>query len=278
MNARVNKAREALPPAGGSIVVAGLRIVLFVVLTAIFVPVVLLAAIGDRDGARAYRVARWWAWLSVCLIGVTVTVEGLRHLDPRHSYVLMSNHRSALDILTLVVALWELQLRWVAKVELRRTPGFGWCLRATRQIFVDRSDHAAAIASLAAARDRLRGGTSVVFFPEGTRSGGPLLPFKKGGFVFAIDTGTPIVPIGILGAGSLLARGGPLCRWRSAVHVVVRPPVPTAGIDPDDRDVVLARVRWAIASAAHGRRPLPPAARPRSRNRAGGANVALPRR
>ena len=274
MDARTNRAREAPPAAGGSIVVAGLRIVLFVLLTALFVPVVLLAAIGDRDGTRAYRVARWWAWLSIRSSGVTVTVEGLRHLEPRRSYVLMSNHRSALDILTLVVALWEIQLRWVTKAELRRIPGFGWCLRATRQIFVDRSDHA----SLAAARDRLSGGTSIVFFPEGTRSSGPLLPFKKGGFVFAIETGTPIVPIGILGAGSLLARGGPLRRWRSTVHVAVRPPVPTVGVDPDDLDVLLARVRWAIASAAHGRRPLPAAARPRSRSRAGVANVALPRR
>lgn len=259
--------------ASGSILLAGLRLFVFVVDTALFLPFVLLAAIGDRSGNRAYAIARWWAWVNARLCGVSVTVDGLAHLDRTQPYVFMSNHRSALDVLTLIVALWDFQLRWVAKRELARIPGFGHGLRATRQIIIDRSDHARAIASLAAARGRLRAGSSVVFFPEGTRSPGPLLPFKKGGFVFAIETGASIVPIGIAGPVSLLRRDGALCRLRTSIHVAIRPAIATSGLTLDDRDVLLARVRWAIASAAHGRRVPPAAARGGSSRRSarGGA-------
>jgi 1-acyl-sn-glycerol-3-phosphate acyltransferase len=243
---------------GGSALLAGARLVCFVVLTVLFIPVVLAAAIGDRDGRRAYRIARWWGWLNVRTCGVDVDVDGLAHLDPGASYVFMANHRSAFDVLTLVVVLWDFQLRWVAKAELARIPGFGACLRATKQIFVERGNHAAAVASLAAARERVRGGISAVFFPEGTRGdGGPMLPFKKGGFVFAIETGTPIVPIAIVGSGDLLAHGSLLGRWGSRLRVVVRPPIATAGRTVAERDVLSRRVRAGIAGIVDA--PPPPA-------------------
>jgi 1-acyl-sn-glycerol-3-phosphate acyltransferase len=173
----------------------------------------------------------------------------------------MSNHRSAFDVLTMVVALRRFQLRWVAKKELASIPGFGWGMRATKQIFIDRSDHAKALASLDAARARIRGGVSAVFFPEGHRSSGPMLPFKKGGFVFAIQTATPVVPIAIVGSGSLLQRDGLLCRRSGAVRVIVRPPIATAGMTLDDRDALLARARWIIAATLATAARLPGRAR-----------------
>jgi 1-acyl-sn-glycerol-3-phosphate acyltransferase len=241
----------------GNVLLAALRLSVFVFDTALFIALVLFASIHDPTGRRAYRVARWWAWVNVRICGVRVDVDGLAHLDPTRSYVFMSNHRSAFDVLTLMVALWPFQLRWVAKAELGRIPGFGWGLRATKQIFVDRRDHAQALASLDAARNRIRGGISAVFFPEGTRSPGTMLPFKKGGFVFAIQTGTPIVPIAIDGAGSLVQRNSLLRRRGANVRVVVRPPVPTAGLSLRDRDALLLRVRWMIASAAKQGRSAP---------------------
>jgi 1-acyl-sn-glycerol-3-phosphate acyltransferase len=259
MGARATKtAAPAVTPTQGSLALGLLRVAIFVVATVVFIPIVLLAAVGDREGRRAYAVARWWAWLNLRVAGVSVAVNGLAHLDRDASYVFMANHRSALDVLTLVVALWDVQLRWVAKRELGRIPGFGWCLRATKQIVVDRGDHERATASLSAARDRLRGGVSVVFFPEVTRSSGPLLPFQKRGFAFAIETGAAIVPVGIAGPKSLLRPDGALCRWRTRVQVSVRPPIPTVGLSLADREVLLPRVRWVIASASHERRQAPP--------------------
>ena len=233
------------------------RLVVFVLDTAVVIPLVLLAALADRHAKLAYRIAQHWAWLNIKLCATHVHVQGREHLDPGGAYVFMSNHRSNLDVLALVVALWEFQLRWVAKKELVRIPLFGWALQATKQIIVNRADHAQAVASLAIAKDRIRNGISVVFFPEGTRSTGALLPFRKGGFVFAIETGTPVVPIGISGTARILPRNGWLVRRGGDVRVVIQPPIPTGGLTLDQRDALLARVERAIAACADGASNLP---------------------
>jgi 1-acyl-sn-glycerol-3-phosphate acyltransferase len=224
------------------------RLFVFVLDTAIAILCVLLASLADRDAKLAYKVARIWAWLNVKLCDTRVTVRGLEHLDPTRSYVFMSNHRSNLDVLALVGALWDFQLRWVAKEELFHIPLFGWGLRATKQIRVNRADHAQALASLAEAKQRMRDGVSVVFFPEGTRGTGTMLPFKKGGFVFALDTGAPLVPIAITGTEHLLPRGTWTVRRGGEVRVTICPPIPTATRLREDRDALLAEVRRVIAS------------------------------
>ena len=231
------------------------RLLVFTVDTVAWIPAVLVASLFDRDARAAFCVAQYWAWFNLKLCGVRLTVDGLDHLDPRRSYVFMSNHRSNVDVLALVVALWDFQLRWVAKEELFHIPLFGWALRAMKQIVVNRGDHAQALASLATAKQRMHDGISVVFFPEGTRGEGTMLPFKKGGFVFALETGIPVVPIGISGTASILPRAGWLVRRGGDVQVSIRPPIPTAGRTLDDRDALLAETRAAIgASIAATRR------------------------
>ena len=261
MPARTTSARSRwarLDPAELAGLLLGVaRLCLFFVITLMCIPLALLAAIHDPTGRRAYRVVRVWARLNVRLCGVTIQVDGCERLDPSAAYVFMSNHRSGFDVLALVVALEAFELHWVTKAELGRIPGFGAALRATKQIFVDRADHARAVASLAAARGRIRSGSSVVFFPEGHRSDGPLLPFKKGGFVFAIETDAPIVPIGISGP-PLLGPRGLLCRRHGTVRVVIRPPVPTAALEVADREALLMRVRRSIVTAMHPPRRLVP--------------------
>ena len=158
----------------------------------------------------------------------------------------MSNHRSQVDILAPVSALEDFQLRWVAKVELTRIPVFGWALKHTGHIIIDRSDHAQAVASLRAARARMLEGVSMIIFPEGTRGSveGPLLPFKKGGFMVALETGFPIVPIAVRGSAELLPRGS----WQPVpgeIEVIVGAPIPVEGVD---RDELVARVRAFITA------------------------------
>lgn len=246
------------------------RLCVFALDTAIAIPLVVLASLADQEAKLAYRVAGLWAWGNLRLCGAELTVTGLEHLDPRRAYVFMSNHRSNLDVLALVVALWDFQLRWVAKEELFRIPFFGWALRASGQILINRADHAQAVASLALAKERIWNGISVVFFPEGTRSHGTMLPFKKGGFVFAIETGTPIVPIGIRGTAGILPRDGWLVRQGGAVSIVVCPPIATDSLTLADRDALLARVEQSIAACVDGpsavptgaAQPAPPSAAP----------------
>lgn len=229
-----------------------LRLIVFVLDTALWIPVILLASLADRNAKLAYRIAQYWVWVNVKLCASRIEVQGLEHLDPRAPYVFMSNHRSNFDVLALVIALWDFQLRWVAKQELARIPGFGWALRATGQVIVNRANHVQALASLAVAKKRLQDGISVVFFPEGTRSADGMLPFKKGGFIFAIETATPVVPIGISGSASILPRCGWLVRSGGEVRVRICQPIFTDHISLDQRDTLLAEVRQAIEACVDG--------------------------
>ncbi|MBI3769415.1 MAG: 1-acyl-sn-glycerol-3-phosphate acyltransferase [Deltaproteobacteria bacterium] len=235
------------------------RLIVFVVDTAVWILFILVASLLDREARIAFRVAQWWAWANLKLTGTCVAVDGLAQLDPRRSYVFVSNHRSNLDVLALVVALWNFQLRWVAKEELFRIPLFGWAMRAMKQIMVNRANHAQAIASLATAKQRMHDGISVVFFPEGTRSeGAEMLPFKKGGFVFALETGVTVVPIAITGTASILPRTGWIVRRGGDVRVSICRPITTATRTRDDRDALLAEVRNAIAARLAGGDVTPP--------------------
>src|SRR5262249_27315570 len=179
-------------------------------------------------------------WLNLALFGVRLRVRRLARLDPHAPYVFMSNHRSQTDILAVVAALEEFQLRWVAKKELLRIPLFGWALQRTGHIIIDRSDRQQSIASLRAAKGQMLDGVSVVIFPEGTRSeeGQALLPFKKGGFMLALETGFPIVPLVIRGSREILPRGS----WQvlaGEIEVIVGAPIEVGGLD---REEVMRRV------------------------------------
>ena len=195
----------------------------------------LIALIAMRDERASYGLCQGWARRNLLACGVRVRTRRLAPLDPSQPYVFMSNHRSQFDILALVAALPEFQLRWVAKKELERIPVFGWALRRAGHIIIDRSNHAQAVATLNAAREKMARGISVMIFPEGTRAlpGDDLLPFKKGGFMLALETGFPIVPIVVRGSADVL----PSHSWQAragTIDVVVGAPIAAAGVERDE--------------------------------------------
>jgi len=131
----------------------------------------------------------WWARLNSFMAPMFVTVRGRHHIDKKQSYVIVSNHLSHLDIFVLYGWL-GIDFKWVMKKELRNTPALGAACEKIGHIYIDRSDRETAIASLAAAKTKIVDGTSILFFPEGTRStSGEMRPFKKGAFVMALDLG-----------------------------------------------------------------------------------------
>jgi 1-acyl-sn-glycerol-3-phosphate acyltransferase len=188
-----------------------------------------------------------WARL-LCWANFTrVRVSGLEHMVPGQSYVIMSNHESHFDILAVYGHFWR-QFRWVMKQELRRVPFLGAACDRIGHIFIDRSDRERAIASLNAAKPRLAGGVSVLFFPEGTRSrDGRMKEFKKGGFVMAQDMALPILPMSVSGTYKVLP-GKSLRLLPGSVRITLHAPVNTAAYGPDDRDRLIADVRARIAS------------------------------
>ncbi|TAK09838.1 1-acyl-sn-glycerol-3-phosphate acyltransferase [bacterium] len=202
----------------------------------------------DRHGKIAYKISRLWTWAVLKIGGIRLKVKGLEHLDSSRQYIFMANHQSNIDIPVLVQSLTEFQLRWVAKKELLFIPLFGWAMWASRHIVVDRSNRSKAMASLRKARERIEGGICVVLFPEGTRSSdGQFLPFKRGGFVLAVKTQTPIVPITINGSGAILPRGD----WRingGEIEVIVSEPVPLDQYQPGNIRSLLSHVRAVMES------------------------------
>ena len=239
-----------------SVVLSALKFTVVALDTLVAAPIVVAVALFDQHAA--YRVCQLWVRFNLRLYGVTVRTRRLAPLDPTQAYVFMSNHRSQFDILAVVVALSEFQLRWVAKVELTRVPVFGWALRRSGHVIIDRSDHEQAVATLRAAHERMeRERICVTIFPEGTRSSSEqtLLPFKKGGFMLALETGVPIVPIVVRGSREILPRGS----WQPAsgeIEVVVGAPIAAAGVE---RDELIERVR-TFMTAHLGRTPASAAA------------------
>ncbi|MBI2531352.1 MAG: 1-acyl-sn-glycerol-3-phosphate acyltransferase [Deltaproteobacteria bacterium] len=222
-----------------------------VALGAVTLPATLLTVIFglfDAHGKYAYLISRFWSWLILAIGGVSLRVSGLNHIDPRRQYIFMVNHQSNLDIPVLFQGLPGFQLRWLAKKEILWVPFLGWAVWAARHIAVDRGDRKDALKSLKKAKERMAGGISIVFFPEGTRSSdGGLLPFKRGGFLLAVKTQTPIVPVTINGSGKILAKGD----WRlrgGEIQVTVGMPVSVEDYRPGNLRALSARVRDLIAA------------------------------
>jgi 1-acyl-sn-glycerol-3-phosphate acyltransferase len=187
-----------------------------------------------------------WARINALTIPVRLAVEGRDHIARGQSYVVACNHQSHIDVLVLYGWL-GVDFRWVMKQELRGVPGLGIACARLGHIYIDRSNHQAALASIESAKQRIFGGTSVLFFPEGTRSrSGALGAFKKGAFHFAVDLGLPILPVTITGTRKILPPDG-LGLMPGSARLIIHPPIDTDGIDKRDLGPLMERVRATIA-------------------------------
>jgi len=200
----------------------------------------------DRSGDSVLSLARLWSRVILGVPGVKIDVKMRAPLQPGRPYVFMPNHASMVDIWAVFVAI-PARFRFIAKKQLSRIPLFGWAMAAGRFIFIDRQNAASARRTVQEAARRIRSGQSVVIFPEGTRTrDGHLLPFKKGGFHLAMDSGVDIVPVAIKGSREIMPRGATLIR-AGRVTVEVGEPIPTAGLTNGDRDALIAKVRGRVA-------------------------------
>jgi 1-acyl-sn-glycerol-3-phosphate acyltransferase len=209
---------------------------------------ILLSWIPPR-GNWVCAMARLWS--SSLLVASCIRVEVHREapLDPRASYIFLSNHQSLFDIPVLLSTVPG-QVRMMAKRSLFRIPIFGWALSAGGFIPIDRGDRSTARQSFAAAMGRLRAGVSILLFPEGTRSlTDTLLPFQRGGFLLALKLGLPIVPVGIRGTRDVQPKGNWAIRPR---QVVVRygTPVEVAAYGVRRKGELVEEVRRRIADLA----------------------------
>lgn len=198
---------------------------------------------------------RYWVGLWFRKIGVVTAtlnplwrfrVGGQFPANPRHPYVVVSNHESFVDILLLSHLPWE--MKWLSKIEILRIPILGWNMRIAGDVPVERGTPKSAAKAMRRCQTILGQRVSVVIFPEGTRtSTGEMLPFKDGAFRLAVDAGVPILPIVVHGTRYAMGKHD----WRigrSIAEARVLPPVETAGLTAADVPALRERVRAIIAA------------------------------
>lgn len=226
---------------------------LVLLLTAFFgsLATLLAIAIGPRVASLA---GVSWARVLLWATPVQVTCIGRANLDPRRSYVIVSNHQSQYDILLLYGWL-GVDFKWVMKQALRQVPFLGYACERIGHIFIDRSDRIAALASINAAKRRIAGGTSVVFFPEGTRSRtGELQRFKKGAFHLALELGLPILPISLTGTRAILPTRT-LDLFPGRVGLIIHPAIETDGLAASDLPHLMDQAAAAIRAGLQATMP-----------------------
>lgn len=218
----------------------------FIILTVVFSLFALLMAFFDSSGNRSHRVASVWALSLLFFSGVRVQTVNADVLTPGQSYIFAANHQSAFDILALLGKL-KVQFRWLAKDSLFTIPVFGWAMKKTGYIPINRSNPKQAYQSLLQAAKKVNEGISVLIFPEGTRQETEGLgEFKKGGFILALKSQKPIVPVGIIGSAKVLPKNS----YRitpGTIQIILGKPIPTAGIHTRDAEQLMEKVREAIA-------------------------------
>lgn len=154
-----------------------------------------------------WKIALAGAQFGARMVGVRWEVAGRERLDPKQTYIFMANHQSNIDP-PVFVPLIGRRVFILAKKELFGIPIFGYAMRRAQFIAVDRSNREAAVEGVRQAIEVLHSGLSLMVYPEGTRSrDGRLLPFKKGPFYLAMDSGIPVVPVTIVGAHEVWPKG-----------------------------------------------------------------------
>jgi 1-acyl-sn-glycerol-3-phosphate acyltransferase len=194
-----------------------------------------------------YNAAQTIVRVGYSLARIRVEVDGRELIPKNTACIFMANHVSNLDPPALIPNIPGRTSAFL-KRSLMRIPVLGWGFKLGEFIPVDRSgDRESAQESVAEARQVLTRGVHITTFVEGTRSrDGRMLPFKKGPFYLAMETGAPCVPVSIWGTEKMMSKGSIRIHPGTA-HVIFHAPINPANFQT--REDLMAAVREAIASA-----------------------------
>ena len=214
-----------------------------------FVAVLIWAATVafDRRLVLLHRFTCFWASLYTWTNPAwPVRIEGRERIERGKAYVMVANHLSLLDILVLFRLFRH--FKWVSKIENFKVPFIGWNMTLNRYIELRRGDRESVIEMMQACEQTIGEGSSIMMFPEGTRSAtGEMRPFKPGAFEIALNTETPILPIVIGGTADALPKRGFVLQGRHPIRITVLDPIPPEGFGDMSVEQLTAHVRELIA-------------------------------
>jgi len=219
------------------------------VIVLFWLPMLAFVRLFERDKTH-YRTGYLFRKLGLTMSKINpfwkVTIGGYESIDDREPFVMVSNHLSNADIPVISNLPWE--MKWVAKKELFDIPVLGWMMRLAGDIPVDRGK-GTKVSTFRKSIFYLRNQTSVIFFPEGTRSrDGRLNRFTKGAFELAIREQVPVLPMVIDGTHGCLPKNSWV--FEPDVHAIltILDPIPTEGMNTDQVDELINRTRDKIAA------------------------------
>ncbi len=209
----------------GSVLFWGYIAVTSIALFPVAVLIRVLTGPFDRRLVLLHRFTCFWASLYTwCNPGWPVTIEGREKIGRGTTYVMVANHLSLLDILVLFRLFRH--FKWVSKIENFRVPFIGWNMTMNRYIELRRGDRESVLQMLDRCEETIGEGSSIMMFPEGTRSpDGRLRPFKPGAFDVALRTNTPVLPIVLTGTAEALPKRGFVLQGRHEIGITVLDPI-----------------------------------------------------
>ncbi len=181
-----------------------------------------------------YYPAKVWGWFTIRLLLLPIKVRGHENIDKKTSYVFVANHQGAFDIFIILGFLGR-NFKWMLKASLRHAPLIGRACYDAGYIFVDKSGPKAIKQTIDRARSILQGGTSLVVFPEGSRSwDGRMIAFKKGAFQLADQLQMPVVPLTITGSFDVYPRTHKGFVNFHPLTLTIHKPIPPKGEGPEN--------------------------------------------
>jgi 1-acyl-sn-glycerol-3-phosphate acyltransferase len=193
----------------------------------------------DKKRVVVHKLSEWLTDIVFIFApGMRRDVIGMENIDPKQAYVVVLNHQSMVDILSIYNL--PLIFKWVSKKEVYRIPIVGQLLYAHGDIVINRASAKEAMRLVhTRGLEWLKKGASVSIFPEGTRSSdGEIHNFKAGAFLLAKDAGVPILPIVLDGTNTMI-RNGWLVNWRNKITIRVLPPVSRdEALERDVKDII----------------------------------------
>jgi 1-acyl-sn-glycerol-3-phosphate acyltransferase len=197
----------------------------------------------NRAPHAAHRVSQVWAQSLLMLFLIRLHVKGKELIDPKESYIIISNHKSQIDIPAMARACRN-TFRFLAKAELVKIPLLGYIIK-NLYLTVDRKNVQDRSRSMELMKSSLNEGISVVIFPEGTRNrtDAPLLDFRDGAFRLAIEAQRPLAVLTFIDMEKVNSAKDPFVICPGHIHAVWSPPIDTRGMTQDDLPALKERAR-----------------------------------